>query len=121
VIVLPVYTVEWRGSILRSQPKRESAVVTVTIFGATKELVEYHVLDDSLFLRPRIEIKDPEELLAIPDDEFRAFDALQRSNLVVRFAGHTENQRVPRPERHWGPMRLSETRQFHNSPVQERK
>jgi len=85
VIMLPVYQVEWRGAILRSQPKRESAVVTVTVFGATKELVEYHVLDDSLFLRRRIAIPNAEKLLAIPDEEFRKFDALQRSNLFVRF------------------------------------
>ena len=94
VIMLPVYTVEWRGFILRSQPKRESAVVSVTVFGATKELVESHVLDDSLFLRPRIRIKDPEKLLAIPDEEFRRFDAMQRSNLVVRFTGGMEDQGV---------------------------
>jgi hypothetical protein len=95
VSMLPVYTVEWPGFILRSQPKRESAVVSVTVFGATKELVEYHVLDDSLFLRPRIQIKDPEELLAIPDEEFRKLDSAQRSNLVVRFAGVTEKPRAP--------------------------
>jgi hypothetical protein len=94
VIMLPVYTVEWRGVILRSQPKRESAVVSVAVFGATKELVESHVLDDSLFLRPRIRVKDPEKLLAIPDEEFRKFDAMQRSNLVVQFTGLMESQRV---------------------------
>lgn len=90
VIMLPVYTVEWRGFILRTQPNRESAVVTVTVFGATKELVEYHVLDNSLFLRPRIQIKDAEKLLSIPDEEFRSFDAVQRSNLVAQFTARGE-------------------------------
>ena len=87
VIMLPVYHVEWLGFILKSQPNRERAVVSVTISGATKELVEYHVYDDSLFLRPRIQIKDAEKLLAISDEEFRKLDALQRSNLVVQFTG----------------------------------
>lgn len=60
VIMLPVYTVEWRGFILRTQPKRESAVVSVTAFWAIKELMKCHVLDGPLFLRPRIQVKDPE-------------------------------------------------------------
>ncbi len=92
VIMLPVYHVEWLGFILRTQPNRERAVVSVTIFGATKELVEYHVLDDSLFLRPRIQIKDAEKLLSISDEEFRRFDALQRSNLVVEFSARGDRQ-----------------------------
>ena len=85
-VLLPVYYVEWRGSILRSQPNQEIAVVRVVIFGATKELVDYLVLDDSLFLRPRILMKDAEKLLAIPDEEFRRYDPLQRSNLVAQFS-----------------------------------
>jgi hypothetical protein len=96
-IMLPVYNIEWRGFILRSQPDRETRVVSLTIFGATKELVEYHVLDDSLFLRPRIQIqiKDLEKLLAIPDEEFRGFDALQRSNLLFQFTGRVESPHAP--------------------------
>lgn len=83
--MLPVFNVEWIGHILRTQTNRESVVVRVTIFGATKELVNYLVLDDSLFVRPRIAIKDAEKLLAIPDEEFRKYDSVQRSNLVVKF------------------------------------
>ena len=91
VLMLPVYHVEWLGFILRGQPNRERVVVSVTVFGATKELVEYHVLDDSLFLRPRIQVKDSEKLVAISDEEFRKFDMLQRSNLLFQATGHTES------------------------------
>jgi len=83
--MLPVYQVEWHGFILRSQPNRERAVVIVTVFGATKELVEYHVYDDSLFLRPALAIRDKEKLLSISDDDFRKFDSAKRSNLVEQF------------------------------------
>lgn len=96
-VILPVYDVEWRGHILRSQPGRETTVVRVTIFGATKELVNYLVLDDSLFLRPRIAIKDAEKLLAIPDDEFRRYDSNQRSNLIVQFGANPQSQNPPLP------------------------
>lgn len=86
-LMLPVYAVQWRGHILRSQPERESAVVSVIIFGATKELVGYHVLDDSLFLRPRIQVKEPEKLLAISDADFKSFSSAQRNDLIARFIG----------------------------------
>lgn len=84
--LLPVYQIEWRGKLLRSR-SYESAVVAVTILGTTKELVELRVLDDSLFVRPKLQIKESEKLLAITDDEFRTLSATQRSNLVVRFTG----------------------------------
>lgn len=90
-VLLPVYQVEWRGILLRSR-RYESAVATVTIFGATKELVECRVLDDSLFSRPRIQLKEMEKLLAISNDEFGSLPATERSNLVVRFrAGGEQN------------------------------
>jgi len=85
-VLLPVYQVEWRGWPFPAQNRRrEMAVVTVTILGATKELLEYHLLDDSLCVRPRINIPDPKELLSIPDAEFRAFDALKRSKLLSSY------------------------------------
>lgn len=86
VIMLPVYHVEWLGVVLKTQPNRERAVVSVTIFGATKELVEYHVFDDSLFLRPRLHIKELDKLLAISDNQFQQMSPLQRSNLVTQSA-----------------------------------
>jgi hypothetical protein len=81
----PFTKMEWRGFILRSQRSRETAVVTVTVFGATKELVEHHILDPSLFSRQRSEILNAEKLLAISNDAFRALGPLQRSNLVAEF------------------------------------
>jgi len=84
--MLPVFQVEWRGSPFKSrQARRDMAVVTMTIYGPTKDLVEFHILDDSLFVRPKITIVGQEELLSISDGEFRAFGSLQRSNLAVRF------------------------------------
>lgn len=86
VIMLPVYHVEWLGFILRTQTNRERAVVSVDIYGATREVVEFHVLDDSLFLHPSIQIKSLEKLMAISDAEFAGYDALQKSNLIVKSA-----------------------------------
>jgi hypothetical protein len=85
--MLPVYQIEWRGFIIRSQPKRyESAVVTVTVFGATSELVEYHVLDKELFTRSPLKVSNLTDVLAISDEEFRLLSPLQKSNLVVQAA-----------------------------------
>jgi hypothetical protein len=84
-VMLPVFQVEWRGSPFPSERRRrEMAVVSLTVLGTTKELVEYHVLDDSLFLRPPIKIPIQDELLAIADAEFQGFSAVQRSNLLAR-------------------------------------
>jgi len=57
----------------------------MTVFGPTKELIEYHLFDDSLMLRPKLEIKVFERLLAITNEAFYRFDALQKSNLVKQF------------------------------------
>lgn len=82
-VLLPVYQVEWRGNPFKT-PRRaaEVGIVTVTVLGTTKELVELHVLDDTLFARAPIRIASQERLLSITDADFRGFDALQRSNLV---------------------------------------
>lgn len=94
--VLPVYQLEWRGSPFKSPRRRaDMAVVTLTILGATKELIEFHILDDTLFLRPGIRINDQEKLLSIPDAEFQAFDALQRSNFVLRYGGQASGAIPP--------------------------
>jgi hypothetical protein len=90
-VLLPVHQVEWRGQLLRSR-SYQSAVVVVTVFGVTKELVELRVLDDSLFARSKLQIKERDKLLAIADDEFLALSATQRSNLVVRFAGSDKQE-----------------------------
>lgn len=94
-VMLPVYQVEWRGSpFAPERRRREMAVVTVTVLGTTKELVEYHVLDDSLFTEPRIQINDQSELLAIADADFQNFTLAQRSNLVERFMGKPNSSPV---------------------------
>lgn len=87
VLMLPVYQIEWRGNILRSRPNVESAVVTVTVFGVTKEMVKLSILDDSLFLRPAIKFEELKKLLDVPDEEFRTMSNQARSNLVMRAAG----------------------------------
>jgi len=57
----------------------------MTVFGPTKELIEYHLFDDSLMLLPKLKIEDSDKLLDIPDEEFYQYDDLQRSNLVSQF------------------------------------
>ncbi len=57
----------------------------MTVFGPTKELIEYHLFDDALMLRPKLEIKDFEQLLVITNETFYRFDRLQKSNLVKQF------------------------------------
>jgi hypothetical protein len=94
--LLPVYQVVWHGSLFRSQRRRsDTAVVSLTILGPTKELIEYHVLDDSLFLRSRLQITEPQKLLAIPDAEFETFDTLQRSNLLAQFTLEAQQEMLP--------------------------
>ena len=86
-IMLPIFQVEWRGSPERAGRKLpEQAIVSLTISGVTKELLVYHMLDDSLASEPPIAIKDRDKLLAISDEEFQEYDAVQRSNVVVQFS-----------------------------------
>ncbi len=60
--------------------------MTMTVFGPTKELMEYHLFDDALMLSPKLEIKDVEKLLTISNQVFHTFDETQKSNLVKEFA-----------------------------------
>lgn len=84
-ILLPVYQIEWLGSLPRSKRKTEMALVSATILGSRKELIEFHVLDESLVLRPPMRILNLEGLLEIQDDEFRSYNHVQKSNLITRF------------------------------------
>ena len=85
-IVLPVYQLEWKGSLSRGTRKLpDVTVVKVVVSGINKGMLEYHVYDDSLILTPKMQIVQCEKLLAIQDEELRGYDSLQRSNLVVRF------------------------------------
>jgi len=60
--------------------------VHVMISGLTGELLNLCQDDDSYSKRPSALIKDVDQLLAIPDEEFLKYSDLERSNLVVRFA-----------------------------------
>ena len=59
--------------------------MTVTVSGVTKELLEYHNLDDSLMLNPQIAMKEPQMLLSIPDERLKQMDLLERYNLLSEF------------------------------------
>lgn len=72
----------------------------MTIYGPTKELVEFHILDDSLFISPRITINDHDKLLSISDAEFQVLDALQRTNLVTRFGSRQRDAEASIPAEH---------------------
>ncbi len=84
-VPLPIFEISWGSIPLRGHPQYSFPAVTMTVFGPTKELIEYHLLDDSLMLRPKLEIKDFEKLLAITNAVFYQFDDSQRSNLVRQF------------------------------------
>jgi hypothetical protein len=84
-VPLPIFEISWGSIPLQGHPQYSFPAVTMTVFGPTKELVEYHLLDDSLMLRPKLAIKDFEKLLAITNTVFDQFDDAQRSNLVGQF------------------------------------
>ena len=85
-VLLPIYVISWGSIPLKTRPEYSMPAVTMAIFGPTKELIEYHLLDDSLMLRPKIEIKDVDKLLAIPDSDFKQYDEAQGNDLVRQFA-----------------------------------
>lgn len=75
-ILLPIFEVAWGGSR-----------VEVTVDGRTKEFLSIRMLDQSSFSRrPTTLVRGLDKLLAIPDDEFLNYSALERSNLVARFS-----------------------------------
>jgi hypothetical protein len=85
-VLLPIFEISWGAIPVQGHPQYSFPAATVTVFGPTKELIEYHLLDDSLMLRPKLEVKDIESLLAIPNSAFYKFGDLQRSNLVRQFS-----------------------------------
>lgn len=84
-VMLPVFEISWGSIPLRSRPEYSLPAVTMTIFGPTQEIIEYHLYADDLMLRPKLEIQDAEKLLAIPDEDFKSYNDAERSNLLVRF------------------------------------
>lgn len=84
-VQLPIFEISWGSIPLPGHPEYNFPAVTMMVFGPTKELIEYHLLDDSLMVRQKLEIKDFQKLLAITDASFSQFDDSQRNNLVREF------------------------------------
>jgi len=85
-VLLPVFQIQWGSIPLQGHPQYNLPAATMTIFGPTKQLIEYHVFDDALMLHSKLAVKDPEMLLTITNEVFYKFDETQRSNLVKQFA-----------------------------------
>jgi hypothetical protein len=85
-VTLPIFQVEWGSIPLHGRSQYSLPAMTMTVFGPTKELMEYHLFDDALMLSPKLEIKDVEKLLTISNQVFHTFDETQKSNLVKEFA-----------------------------------
>jgi hypothetical protein len=85
IVQLPIFQIQWGSIPLRGRPEYSLPAATMTVFGPTKELIEYHLFDDALMLRPKLEIKDAEKLLTISNEVFYKFDEMQKSNLVEQF------------------------------------
>jgi len=77
-VLLPIFDVRWG--------RWDDPKVDVVVDGRTKEFIELRQEDDSFSKRPAELIKNVDQLLAIPDEEFQKYSPLQRSNLVARFA-----------------------------------
>ncbi len=84
-VLLPIYVISWGSIPLKTRPEYSMPAVTMTIFGPTKELIEYHLLDDSLMLRQKIKIENVDKLLAIPDSDFKQYDEAQGNDLIKQF------------------------------------
>lgn len=84
-VSLPIFVISWGSIPLRGHPEYSYSAATMTIFGPTRELIEYHLFDDALMLRPKLEVKDVEKLLTISNAVFYKFDEMQKSNLVEQF------------------------------------
>jgi hypothetical protein len=84
-VMLPIFEISWGSIPLRGHPEYNYPAITVTIFGPTKELIEYHLMDDSLMLRPKLAVQNSEMLLSITNEAFDKFNEAQRNNLVKQF------------------------------------
>lgn len=84
-VMLPIFEISWGSIPLRGHPQYSFPAATMTIFGPTKELMEYHLFDDSLMFLPKLAVKDPEKLLTITNEVFYKFDEIQKNNLVKEF------------------------------------
>lgn len=82
-VMLPVFRVEWRSPSSAEPGSRARVTASAAVFGATRQLIEYHVMDKSLFLGPPLAIVDPEKLLMISDREFETLTDVGRSNMLL--------------------------------------
>jgi hypothetical protein len=91
-VLLPLFDVRWGN--------RTNPTIRVSISGVTGGLLVLRQEDDSYSKRPASLIKDVDELLAIPDEEFLKYSLLERNNLVARFSAVSypvsTNEIVPR-------------------------
>lgn len=85
-VPLPIFKISWGSIPLQGHPQYSFPAITMTVFGPTRELIEYHLLDDSLMLRPKLKINNFEKLLSITNTAFYQFDDVQRRNLIKQFA-----------------------------------
>ncbi|MGH7975380.1 MAG: hypothetical protein ACREC8_01825 [Limisphaerales bacterium] len=84
-VPLPIYEISWGNIPFKTHPQYSLPAATMTIFGPTKELIEYHLFDDSLMLRPKLDLLNAEKLLEIPDEDFKKMDQTQRDDLVKKY------------------------------------
>jgi hypothetical protein len=85
-VLLPVFDVVWSGDFVRKgRLHHHGPVVRVTVSGATKEMLEYHVYSEQLFTFESIAVKDLEKVMNVSDQEFQSYSDLQLSNFVAEY------------------------------------
>lgn len=80
----PLLTVEWRQPQLEGYDPTE---VSVEISAVSGEVLKFTDSNGLFSKRKQPVVRDLDTLLAIPDQEFLKYSTLERSNLLVRFAG----------------------------------
>ncbi|HVU27961.1 MAG TPA: hypothetical protein VHG71_09525 [Verrucomicrobiae bacterium] len=83
--LLPIFDISWGSIPMQGHPEYTSPAVSMTIFGPTKELAEYHLMDNSLMKKPKLDLINTEKLLQIPDSEFRKYTPAQKDELVKKY------------------------------------
>lgn len=84
-VLLPVFSIEWTGSFTRQgRFHLHGPVAKVTVSGGNKEMLEYDVFTDELFLVPPLRIKSLNEVMNISDSEFQGLSDQQRKDLLAK-------------------------------------
>jgi hypothetical protein len=76
-VSLPIFDVKWGDW--------DKPAVDVQVSGSTGELIKLRQEDVSYSRRPEVLIKNADELLAIRDEDYAKYSALDQSNLVMHF------------------------------------